>query len=139
MELSFIIIDDTELDHFIAQKMIGNANRSCSITSFLDATLALEHIRADNYDSDTKLILIFLDIYMPLMNGFEFIEEFEKFDQALQDKYYIIALTSTRDVSDLNRINSYRSFKNMINKPLTAVDLSTLLNKLTKDFNIKLP
>ncbi|MDB4926706.1 response regulator [Mucilaginibacter sp.] len=139
MELSFIIIDDTELDHFIAKRVITNRHKTAHVKSFMDATLALEHIIEERGDASTKVTLVFLDIYMPIMNGFQFIEEFEKFHPDIQDKYYIVALTSSREVSDINRIKSYRSFKTWLTKPITAEALSVLLNKICKEFNIQLP
>jgi len=139
MELSFIIIDDTELDHFIARKMIGNVNNAYTVKSFLDASSALQHIIENKPDSTIKIVLVFLDIYMPLMNGFEFVERFEKLEQAIQDRYYIVALTSSIELSDINRINSYRSFKARITKPITAAGLQSLLNKVSTEFGIGLP
>lgn len=139
MELSFIIIDDTELDHFIARKMIGNVSSAYTIQSFLDASSALKHITENEQDSSIKIILVFLDIYMPLMNGFEFVEEFEKLEQAIRDRYYIVALTSSIEVSDINRIGSYQSFKTHITKPITAADLKSLLNKVATEFGLNIP
>jgi len=138
MQLSFVIIDDTELDHFIARKMLRNTNRKFRVKSFIDATQALEHIIAGDIDNDARVIMIFLDIYMPLMDGFEFIEEFEKLDKAIQDKYYMVALTSSRDISDISRVNSYLSFKAVIAKPMTARELSSLINKVTTEYGIQL-
>ncbi|MBC7399123.1 MAG: response regulator [Mucilaginibacter sp.] len=138
MELSFIIIDDTELDHFIARKMITNANNAYKVQSFLDASQALDYIMADEHEAGIKVILVFLDIYMPLMNGFEFVEEFEKLDKAIQDKYYIVALTSSIEISDLNRIRSYTAVKEKITKPLMAEDVRTLINRIAARFNLKL-
>ena len=138
MQLSFVIIDDTELDHFIARKMFRNANRKFRLKSFTDATQALEQIIACDIDKDARVIMIFLDIYMPMMDGFEFIEEFEKLDKAIQDKYYVAALTSSRDIFDISRINSYRSFKAVIAKPMTAEELSSLIKKVTIEYGIQL-
>ncbi|MFD2144745.1 response regulator [Mucilaginibacter antarcticus] len=136
MELSFIIIDDTELDHFIARKMITNANSAFKVNSFLDAQQALNYIIANDMDTSIKVILIFLDIYMPLMNGFEFVEEFEKLDQAIKDKYYIVALTSTIEMSDINRISSYQDVREKITKPLMADDIRVLINRIATTFNL---
>lgn len=139
MELSFIIIDDTELDHFIARKMIGNVSNAYTVESFLDASSALQHIIENKRDTAIKIVLIFLDIHMPLMNGFEFVEHFEKLDKAVQDKYYIVALTSSIELSDINRISSYRSVRARITKPITAKGLHSLLNRVAAEFNIGLP
>lgn len=138
MELSFIIIDDTELDHFIAKKMITNTNAAFYVQNFLEAGTALEFIINDNVKPGIKLTLVFLDIYMPVMNGFEFMEEFEKLDAAIQDKYYIVALTSSIEVSDINRINAYNLCRSVIHKPLTSEDISNVLKTVVRDFNIEL-
>ncbi|GAA4094725.1 response regulator [Mucilaginibacter panaciglaebae] len=139
MDLSFLIIDDTELDHFIARKMISNVSNTYMVESFLDASSALQHIIENKPDASFKIILVFLDIYMPLMNGFEFIERFEKLEKSIQDRYYIVALTSSIELSDINRINSYHSFKARITKPITAIGLKSLLNKVAAEFGIGLP
>ncbi|MDB5031645.1 response regulator [Mucilaginibacter sp.] len=139
MELSFIVIDDTDLDHFIAKRVITNKHKTARVKSFMDATLALEHITEERDDASTKVVLIFLDIYMPIMNGFQFIDEFEKLHPDIQDKYYIVALTSSREVSDINRIKSHGSFKTWLTKPITADALSVLLNKVCTELNIQLP
>lgn len=139
MELSFIIIDDTELDHFIARKMIGNVSNAYEVKSFLDASSALQHIIENEHDPTIKIVIVFLDIYMPLMNGFQFVEQFEQLEQSIQDRYYIVALTSSIEISDINRISSYRSFKARITKPITASGLQSLLNKVAAEFGIGLP
>jgi len=139
MELSFIIIDDTELDHFIARKMIGNVNSAYKIQNFLDASSALQHIIENKEEGTIKIVIVFLDIYMPMMNGFEFIEEFEKLDQAIRDKYYIVALTSSIEISDINRVSSYSSFKARITKPLSVDGLNSLLNKVNSEFGLTTP
>lgn len=136
-ELSFIIIDDTELDHFIARKVITNANKNFNVKSFLNPYQALEHIANDSQDQSIKIILVFLDIYMPLMNGFEFVDEFEKLDPNIQEKYYIVALTSSVEVSDINLIRSYKSFKARVTKPVTATGLNSLLKKVGKEYNVE--
>lgn len=138
MELSFIIIDDTELDHFIARKMITNANNAFKVKSFLDASAALDYIVADQHDAGIKIILVFLDIYMPLMNGFEFVEQFEKLDRTIQDKYYIVALTSSIEKSDVARISSYNAVKAKITKPLMADDMRVLIDDIVSEFNLNI-
>jgi len=139
MELSFIIIDDTELDHFIARKMIGNVSSAYTVKSFLEASSALQYIVKNERDSSIKIILVFLDIYMPMMNGFDFVEEFEKLEQTIQDRYYIVAVTSSIEISDINRMSSYRSFKARITKPVTMDSLKKLLDNVAAEFGLTIP
>jgi CheY-like chemotaxis protein len=125
----FIVIDDSRLDCFIAEKVIKNTNRYLSVSSYADAREALEFIQSSNPASAQKSILI-VDVQMPLMNGFEFIEAFEKLAPQIQDNFLVNVLTSSTNRSDITRIQSYASVKNLLNKPLTPLAFSAVLEGL---------
>ena len=139
MDLSFIVIDDTELDHFIAKKMINHADKRFEVKPFYEAQSALEYIKEEGAliksDSNT---LILLDIYMPIMNGYAFLDAFEDLDPEIQAKYYIVALTSSHEPADMNRMSSYKSAKGILSKPLLAEDLSAIIMRMIAEKNIKL-
>ena len=138
MELTFIIIDDIELDHFIARKIIGNENEAFAVKGFLDSKQALTYIANHDPAPGIKKTLVFLDIYMPLMDGFQFMEEFEQLPPAVQDRYYFVALTSFHDSADGNRIKAYSAFKGMVAKPITPESIKKLLKDVCKECNIRL-
>jgi CheY-like chemotaxis protein len=123
--LNFIVIDDSKLDCFIAEKIIRNAGVD-AVRSFTDARQVVELIKNDALNVTGQTILI-VDIQMPLMNGFEFIEAFEKLPQQLQDKYDVYVLSSSTNDNDINRIKAHRSVKRYLNKPLTLNTLSSIL------------
>ncbi|MBS1688432.1 MAG: response regulator [Bacteroidetes bacterium] len=126
-KLHFIVIDDSKLDCFIAEKIIRNTGVSESIKSFVDAREALEHIKNHPAtDAANKTILI-VDIQMPVMNGFEFVEAFEELPEEIQKGYIIYVLSSSINESDLTRVRNYKSVKHFLNKPLTSNTLSTLV------------
>jgi len=125
-KLNFIVVDDSKLDCFIAEKIIRNTGMSDGVLSFTDATAALSHIEQVPTTGPSKTIVI-VDIQMPLMNGFEFVEAFQKFPQTIQDQYIIYVLSSSINESDLTRVRNYPSVKHFLNKPLTSNTLSTLL------------
>jgi hypothetical protein len=62
---------------------------------------------------------------MPLMNGFEFVEAFEVLPGEIQDGYIIFMLSSSINENDINRISNYKSVKQIINKPLSIVKLTS--------------
>lgn len=124
----FIVIDDSKLDCFIAEKVIKNTGRCESVISFLSAREALEHISANTVSSHYPIIVL-VDIQMPVMNGFEFVEAFEKLPYNITKNYNIYVISSSINDNDLTKIPQYPSVVQFINKPLTSNTLSALLSK----------
>ena len=127
--MDFIIIDDSKLDCFIAEKIIRNTGKGDDIRSFTMAKEALDHISKNPVAEGRKTIVI-VDIQMPLMNGFEFVEAFEQLPEEARKGYVLYMLSSSINENDLNRVQSYPSIKQFLNKPLTSNMLSTLLEML---------
>jgi len=127
MELSFIIIDDSELDCFIARKIVAHADKSIPVKTFQNAQDVIKIIEHNTEDSNNGTTIILLDLQMPLMNGFEFVEEFEKFSSGIKDRYMIVVLSSTRNSNDISRILTYRSVHSLMEKPITREKLLSLI------------
>jgi CheY-like chemotaxis protein len=139
MDLSFMVIDDTDLDHFIAKKMIHHADRRFEVKPFYEAISALEYIKGeDGLPKNNVNTLVLLDIYMPIMNGYEFLDAFEELDDAIRNKYYIVVLTSSHEPADINRMGAYKSTNGILSKPLVAEDLSAIINRMITEKGIKL-
>lgn len=124
----FIVIDDSKLDCFIAEKVIKNTGRCESVVSFLQAQEALEFITRNTLSSMYPIIVL-VDIQMPVMNGFEFVEAFEKLPVNIRKNYNIYVISSSINDNDLTKIPQYPSVIQFINKPLTSNNLSALLAK----------
>ncbi len=125
-KLNFIVVDDSKLDCFIAEKVIRNTGKCETIRSFLRAQEALEYIKNTPADELSHTILL-VDIQMPIMNGFEFVEAFEQLPANVISSYTIYIISSSINENDLNRVHTYRSVKQFLNKPLTSNNLSVLL------------
>jgi CheY-like chemotaxis protein len=126
-KLNFIVIDDSKLDCFIAEKIIKNTGKCETIRSFLQAREALEFISKTHADAQSQTIIL-VDIQMPVMNGFEFVEAFEKLPKEITANYTIYIITSSINENDLDRVHNYSSVKQFLNKPLTSNNLAILLN-----------
>ena len=124
-KMHFIVIDDSKLDCFIAEKVIQNTGRSESVKSFIVASEALEYIQKLSPDKKT---VVLVDIQMPVMNGFDFLDAFEKMiPQDRRLNYVVNLLSSSINESDLNRAKAYKSVNQFLNKPLTRNALENML------------
>ena len=130
MELSFLVIDDSELDCFIARKIIEHTDKSLSVKSYLSGREVIEQIRVDFDKRDMPLTIILLDLRMPIMNGFQFVDEFEKFPLDIKIKYQIHILSSSKNTNDLYRILTYDTVISIIEKPFTREKLQALITKI---------
>lgn len=127
-KINFLIVDDSELDCFIAEKLVKHSGISNNVKSFLQASAALDYIRnTSHYDEDLRTVIL-LDILMPIMSGLEFVEEFEKLPEDFRAKYFIVAFTSSMNKKDMTKMQSYESVKYLFDKPLSPEVLSSLLD-----------
>ncbi len=125
-----MLIDDNEIDNLINQKMIEAANMCENIYTHTGAKSAIEFLKNLEKMSDSVNDffpeLIFLDIDMPLMDGFQFLDEFEKLSNETKGKIKIVMLTSSINPQDMNKAKKYSYVKKYINKPLTQENLEKL-------------
>jgi CheY-like chemotaxis protein len=135
-ELSFIIIDDSELDSFLTRKFLELTYKEVSISSFQNAQDVLDIIGETVESNNLAQTIILLDLQMPLMNGFQFVEEFEKLPSGVRENYKIVVqtvLTPKNDPNDINSILKYGVVKSIIQKPLTTEKLLSLFEQLRSE------
>ncbi|MCZ2141581.1 MAG: response regulator, partial [Bacteroidia bacterium] len=83
---NYILIDDNKIDLLVASKAIELSGQNAStVYQFSGAQAALEFIKT--FDSQMKTVML-IDIQMPTMNGFEFMDVFEQFSDEVKQKYY---------------------------------------------------
>jgi CheY-like chemotaxis protein len=127
-----MLIDDNEIDNLINQKIIESSGICNHIFTHTGGRSAIEFLKNAEKIADStgkkELMpeIIFLDIDMPLMDGFQFLDEFENLSQNIREHCKIVMLTSSINSKDVRRSKRYANVKEYINKPLTKESLKAL-------------
>lgn len=122
MNLEVLNVDDDKMVLFINEKMMINAEFSNSLKSFEDGYETLTYISA--HKAKNKKFIIFLDVNMPNLDGWAFIEELNK--QELDNYCYIFVMTSSIDPSDKVKAETYNTVIGFLEKPLSIDQLNDL-------------
>ncbi len=125
----FIIIDDSQLDCFIAEKIIQNTGTFSSVKTYTQALEALEVIKGSGGKKDAVTIIV-LDIQMPLMNGFQFVEAFEQLPEEIRAGYAIFMFSSSINENDKNRMENYPSIRRFYGKPISKDTVAKMIEQL---------
>ncbi len=126
-----MLIDDNEIDNLINQKMIEAANICDRIFVHTGAKSAIEFLKnMEKLAIATKEgflpEIIFLDIDMPLMDGFQFLDEFEKLSENTREHCKVIMLTSSLNPMDMQKAKKNKLITKYLNKPLSQENLKKL-------------
>ena len=112
-----IIVDDEAIAREVLDELLGRINFVKVVGSCKNAMEAFHVINIEEID------LIFLDINMPIVDGFVFLYEFEKFDYSIKDKCKVIILSSSDNKRDIDKIVNNDHVIKFITKPLTEIAL----------------
>jgi len=126
---NFIIIDDNRIDLMVATKAIEMSHvQHGEVKQFLGASEAIEFVKS--YSPKNKTIVL-IDIQMPVLTGFDFMEEFEKLPAKKKQKFICMFLSSSSNDIDRIRAQKFPSIVEFLNKPFTADSVLNIYKKLT--------
>lgn len=121
-----MIIDDNDIDSYITSALIKKNNFTNDLLGFDSGFKAIEYLEKNKDNNEELPDLILLDIYMPLMDGFEFLDLIEKIDPAITKKCKICIISSSIDDNDIIKARLDKNIYTFISKPLTAELLYSL-------------
>lgn len=124
---SILLVDDDQINNFINKRIIKKLAIADEVNIALNGEEALSHIQDYCLKTGHCPELIFLDINMPVMNGFEFLNEFKNLPLENKNEVKIIVLTTSTNPGDLQKLKDY-SIKGFVNKPLTEKKILELIN-----------
>ncbi|HWI92387.1 MAG TPA: response regulator [Flavisolibacter sp.] len=130
-----LLIDDDEPTNFLNQIVIESSGCAEQIKTLQNGEEALAYLTHTGGSSENcpPPDLIFLDINMPAMNGWEFIEKYRQLNEKCKGKVMIVMLTTSLFPEDKTRANEIPEISAFENKPLTQEKLDNILKMFFED------
>lgn len=119
-----VLIDDSDIDLFIQKRFLEVYKFSQNLTSYRSAEEALEKLGAPQGEPAPDVI--FLDLNMPNVDGFGFLEGFKGLPDQIRNRAKIVVLTSSNSQKDRAQAFSYHNVVHFLTKPLRQTDLEDL-------------
>jgi CheY-like chemotaxis protein len=117
-----LLIDDNYIDNFVTRRILENGSFAEKVVVSQSATEAINSLKAGLVKPD----VIFLDIRMPMMGGFEFLQEYDKLEIEGKNSIKIFMLSSSLDPTDLKKSTNNKYITQFIHKPLTQKTLDEI-------------
>ncbi len=122
---NFLIIDDDNVNAFICRKVIQKAYPDAEIRAFNDPKSGLAYL-SGRYPPKEKKTVVFLDIDMPGMTGWELLDHFEHLPCDVREQYKIYVLSASVSNHDLSKAEQHPLVASYITKPLSVQHLQEL-------------
>ncbi len=118
-----MVVDDTQIDRYIAKHIMNKIYYAKEISEFDLALSALDYLKLNAENIEVLPQLIFLDIRMPLMDGFQFMQEFNLLPDTVLVNCKVVMLSTSLDSGDHARAQSEPLIQMFLNKPLNKQSL----------------
>ena len=118
--MKFIIVDDEEVNLFITKRLLFELLGEKEVKTFLRASEALSYLK--EYD-ECVTISLFLDLNMPVISGWDFLDYFDELDSTLKSLVHIYIVSSSVDPDERTKALNNPNVSSFISKPLTAASI----------------
>ena len=124
----FMVIDDDPINNLICSKFIRNAHPDAQIQTFTEPVRGLDFIASHYMNTDNVKTVLFLDINMPVLSGWDVLNSFKNFTQITKEQFIIYILSSSIASEDKERAANSPLVKGYIEKPLSLGLIQAILN-----------
>ncbi|MCU0374479.1 MAG: response regulator [Chitinophagaceae bacterium] len=128
----FLLIDDDRVFHLISSKIIERSGRPVQIKTTLSAIDAIDFLKGCQRAYELPDVIL-LDIRMPEMDGFEFLDVFYTLNFPKNKEIIVYLLSSSVDSRDIEKAATYTKLKGFLSKPLKETDLKEIFKELDKN------
>lgn len=130
-KIDLLVIDDDDINIFIIKKIVEKTGYNINMVSKTNGQLAIDHLKTILENNETFPQLILIDINMPVLNGWEFLEAYDNLNITQRVDLYM--LSSSVYENDIEKAKTYKKVKGFISKPLSINRLIELVDNLTKE------
>lgn len=123
-----LLIDDDPDDNYLHQLVIDESGLFDTVRIVENGQKGLDYLAQTDHPDYVRPDVILLDINMPGMNGFEFLERYSQLNQSLRSRLVLLMLTTSINSADTKRANQIDDVKGYLPKPLTRAMLEKIMN-----------
>lgn len=131
-EYCFILIDDVAMNNLLSRYILKNNYPNALVVEFTDPQLGLDYVQKECNTTNNILYIILLDIYMPVTDGWDFLDSFEKFNDDIKKNCAIYVLSSSINKADSDKAKANKYVTGYALKPLTDTIIKDIVNEIEK-------
>lgn len=127
ININFIVVDDDSVNNLIYRKVIRHLFPKADVVTFTNPETALTYIKSTYANSSGNETILLLDLNMPILSGWDFLEVFEDFDANIKGQVKIYILSSSIDQNDKDCAANNKNISGYIEKPLTKENIGKVV------------
>ncbi|MDB5203359.1 MAG: response regulator receiver protein [Ferruginibacter sp.] len=126
-QMKILLVDDDDINNFLTKEILSLQETAPNITAHLFVTDALKFLDDARRNNQPFPEVILVDINMPIRNGWDFLDAFEKIDPEARKHTRLYLYTSSVYYKDIDKAKEYSSVRNVFSKPLTDEMLKEIM------------
>jgi len=131
-KIKLLVIDDDDINIFIIKKIVEKTGFNVEMVAKTNGQMAIDYITMTLSLQESLPHLVLIDINMPVLNGWEFLDAYGQLN--IDQKIDMYMLSSSVYENDIEKAKTYQSVKGFISKPLSIERLTELFKIIEQDF-----
>ena len=126
-----ILIDDDNIVVYLTKRIVADTNMVELTNVFGNGEDALNYLKENLNNPDALPEIIFLDLFMPILDGWQFLEEFNLIKSEISKPITIYVITSSVSREDYDKVKQFNTVSDYIVKPITKANFIEVIKKVS--------